>query len=118
MMYRLCIKRFLDFVFGLLGFPFFLLALLIFGPIIKVTDKGPIFYNAERIGKNGSLFKMYKFRSMYVNAPDIRNSDGSTYNSKDDARVTPIGRFMRSTSIDELPQIINILNGTMSLIGP
>ena len=117
-MYRLFIKRFLDLIIGLLAFPFFLLALLIFGPIIIATDQGPVFYNAKRTGKNGKLFKMYKFRSMYVNAPDIRNADGSTYNSKDDARVTPIGRFMRSTSIDELPQIINIINGTMSLIGP
>ena len=61
---------------------------------------------------------MYKFRSMYVNAPDIRLADGSTYNGEDDPRVTKIGKFMRNTSIDELPQILNLLNGTMSLIGP
>ena len=61
---------------------------------------------------------MYKFRSMYVNAPDIRLADGSTYNSSDDPRVTRIGKFMRDTSIDEIPQILNLLNGTMSLIGP
>lgn len=108
----------LDLVVGLVGFPFFVVAFVVFGPIIKATDKGPVFYNAKRIGKDGKLFKMYKFRSMYVNAPDIRNADGSTYNGEDDPRVTTIGRFMRSTSIDELPQIMNILNGTMSLIGP
>ena len=118
MIYKTYIKRFFDLIVGILGFPFFLLAFLVFGPIIKATDKGPVFYNAERIGKNGTLFKMYKFRSMYVNAPDIRLADGSTFNGEDDPRVTKIGKFMRSMSIDELPQILNMLNGTMSLIGP
>lgn len=117
-MYKKYIKRLLDLLLGIAGFPFFLIALLIFGPAIKATDKGPVFYNALRIGKDGKLFKMYKFRSMYVNAPDIRLADGSTYNGEDDPRVTKIGKFMRSTSVDELPQILNILNGTMSLIGP
>lgn len=117
-MYKSCIKRILDLLIGIAAFPFFLIALILFGPIIKATDKGPIFYNAKRIGKNGKLFKMFKFRSMYVNAPDIRNADGSTYNGADDPRVTKVGKFMRATSIDELPQILNILNGTMSLIGP
>ena len=117
-MYKKIIKRILDIIIGILGFPFFLLALIVFGPIIKMTDNGPVFYNAKRIGKDGKLFKMFKFRTMYVNAPDIRLADGSTYNGKDDPRVTKIGRIMRATSIDELPQILNILNGTMSLIGP
>ena len=117
-MYKACIKRILDIIIGILGFPFFLIALVIFGPIIKLTDKGPVFYNAKRIGKDGKLFKMFKFRTMYVDAPDIRLADGSTYNGEDDPRVTRIGRIMRATSIDELPQILNILNGTMSLIGP
>lgn len=117
-MYRRFIKNIFDFLIGLCGFPFFLIALIIFGPIIYFQDKGPVFYNAERIGKDGKFFKMYKFRSMYVNAPDIRLSDGSTYNGEDDPRVTKIGKFMRDTSIDEIPQILNLLNGTMSLIGP
>ena len=117
-MYKRFFKRVFDIITGLLGFPFFLVAFLVFGPIIKLTDKGPVFYNAERIGRDGKLFKMYKFRSMYVNAPDIRNADGSTYNGADDPRVTKVGKVMRATSIDELPQVINILNGTMSLIGP
>ena len=117
-MYKAFVKRILDIFVGIAGLPFFIVALLLVGPIIKLTDQGPFFYNAERIGKNGKLFKMFKFRSMYVNAPDIRLADGSTYNGKDDPRVTKIGRFMRSTSIDELPQVLNILNGTMSLIGP
>ena len=117
-MYKLFIKRILDLIIGILAFPFFCIALIIFGPIIKLSDKGPVFYNAQRIGRNGKLFKMYKFRSMFVNAPDIRLADGSTYNAVNDPRVTRVGKFMRSTSIDELPQILNILNGTMSLIGP
>lgn len=117
-MYRKIIKNVFDFLIGLCGFPFFLIALIVFGPIIFFTDKGPVFYNANRIGKDGKLFKMYKFRSMYMNAPDIRLADGSTYNGADDPRVTRIGKFMRDTSIDELPQILNLLNGTMSLIGP
>lgn len=117
-MYKGFVKRLLDIIIGLIGFPFFFIAFLIFGPIIKATDNGPVFYNANRIGRYGKLFKMYKFRSMYVNAPDIRLADGSTYNGKDDPRVTKVGKFMRATSIDELPQVLNILNGTMSLIGP
>lgn len=117
-MYKSFFKRFLDLFIGFIGLPFFIIAFIVFAPIIKLTDKGPVFYNAQRIGKNGKLFKMYKFRSMYVNAPDIRLADGSTYNGEDDPRVTKVGKFMRATSIDELPQILNILNGTMSLIGP
>lgn len=117
-MYKKYVKGILDFLIALCGLPFFLIALFIFGPIIYLTDRGPIFYNANRIGKDGKLFKMYKFRSMHVNAPDIRLADGSTYNGEDDPRVTKIGKFMRNTSVDELPQILNLLNGTMSLIGP
>ena len=117
-MYKHFFKRLFDIIFGLIGLPFFLLSVIIFAPIIFFTDRGPAFYNAQRIGKNGKLFKMFKFRSMKVNAPDIRNADGSTYNGDDDPRVTKIGRFMRKTSVDELPQILNILFGQMSLIGP
>ena len=98
--------------------PFVLLVVIIFGPIIYLTDKGPIFYYANRAGKDYKSFKMFKLRSMYVNAPDLRNSDGSTFNSDDDPRVTPIGRFLRKTSIDEFPQFLNILFGDMSFIGP
>lgn len=117
-MYKNCIKRLLDIIISLFALPFLLVVILIFGPVIYISDRGPIFYNAQRIGKDGKLFKMYKFRSMSVNAPDIRLSDGSTYNSEDDPRVTTIGRFMRKTSLDEIPQILNILLGQMSLIGP
>lgn len=92
--------------------------IIIFAPIIYFSDRGPVFYNAKRVGKNGKLFKMLKLRSMYVNAPDIRLEDGSTYNGEDDPRVTKIGKFLRKTSLDELPQILNVFVGQMSFIGP
>jgi len=117
-MYEKVVKRLLDIIISLAVMPLYILSVIIFAPIIYFEDKGPVFYNAKRIGKDGKLFKMYKFRSMYVNAPDIRLSDGSTYNGDDDPRVTKIGRFMRKTSADELPQLMNMLIGNMSLIGP
>ncbi|MDU5459985.1 MULTISPECIES: sugar transferase [Anaerococcus] len=85
---------------------------------IKIEDGGPLFYKAERTGLFGIPFKMYKLRSMKENAPDIRLEDGSTFNGDDDPRVTKFGKFARKTSIDELPQIINVLKGDMSFIGP
>lgn len=117
-MYKNFFKRGIDLVLAILLLPVFFIVFLIISPIIYFTDKGSIFYNAERIGKNGKIFKMYKFRSMNMNAPDIRLEDGSTYNGEDDPRVTKIGKIMRKTSIDEIPQILNILRGDMSLIGP
>ncbi len=117
-MYKSCIKRLIDILISVIAMPFVLLEILILGPVIYFTDKGPIFYNAERLGKNGKIYKMYKLRSMRVNAPDIRNTDGSTYNGDNDPRVTPIGRIMRKTSLDELPQFLNVLIGDMSIIGP
>ena len=86
--------------------------------MIYLEDKGPVFYNAPRVGKNGKPFVMYKFRSMYVNAPDLKMEDGSTYNGADDPRMTKIGAFMRKTSLDEFPQFLNVLKGDMSIIGP
>lgn len=117
-MYRHFFKRFLDIVVSLIALPFVLLVILIMSPIIYINDPGPIFYNAVRRGKNGRTFKMFKLRSMYVNSPDIKNADGSTFNSDDDPRVTRVGRFMRKTSIDEIPQILNVLLGHMSYVGP
>jgi len=117
-MYKKVLKRMLDIVVSLIILPFFLLLLLIITPIILIDDFGPIFYNANRLGKNGKVFKMYKFRSMKVNAPDIRNEDGSTFNSQDDPRLTKVGKFIRKTSIDEVPQILNVLIGDMSFVGP
>lgn len=117
-MYRHFFKRFFDLILALSILPFVILVILLIGPIIWVTDRGPIFYNAERMGKDGKIFKMFKLRSMYVNAPDIRNADGSTYNSDQDPRVTSIGRFIRKTSLDEIPQFLNVLIGDMSFVGP
>ncbi len=85
---------------------------------IKLEDKGPILYKAKRIGLNGKIFNMYKLRSMKVNSPDIRLDDGSTYNDADDPRLTNFGKIARKTSVDELPQIYNVLKGDMSFIGP
>lgn len=116
-MYSRGIKRVFDFIIGLIALPFVLVITIIIAPIIYLNDKGPVFYNASRLGKNGKPFKMYKFRSMMVNAPDIRNEDGSTYNGDDDPRVTKVGRFMRKTSIDELPQFFNVLLGDSGIIG-
>lgn len=117
-MYKHFLKRVLDIIIGLCALPFVLLFIVIIGPIIYFEDKGPIFYKAKRIAKGGGMFGMYKFRSMMVNAPDIRMANGDTYNGDDDPRVTKIGRFMRKTSIDEIPQFLNILIGNMSFIGP
>ncbi len=112
------VKRSFDIVCSLLLMIPLLLIIGASAVFIKAEDGGPVFYMAERLGCFGKPFKMYKLRSMKVNAPDIRLSDGSTYNGEDDPRVTKFGRFARKTSIDELPQIINILKGDMSFIGP
>lgn len=117
-MYKNYIKRIIDIVLAIIAFPFFIVIYLFLGILIKLEDRGNIFYKAERIGKNGKIFKMYKFRSMKMDAPNIMNNDGSTYNSKNDARVTKIGKFIRETSIDETAQIINVIKGDMSIIGP
>ena len=86
--------------------------------LIKKDDGGAVFYKAKRLGKDGKVFNMYKFRSMKENAPDIRNEDGTTYSAEDDPRLTKIGKKLRETSIDELPQFINVLKGQMSILGP
>lgn len=89
-MYRHFFKRAFDIVGALAAIPFVVVIVVIFGPIIYLTDRGPIFYNAPRVGKNFKVFKMFKLRSMRVNAPDLRNADGSTYNADNDPRVTPV----------------------------
>lgn len=114
----LILKRVIDFIFAIMVLPFFLLIVFIVGVLIIVNDKGTIFYKSKRIGMNGRIILIYKFRTMKMNAPDIRNSDGTTYNSIEDKRVTKIGKILRATSLDELPQIINIVKGEMSFIGP
>lgn len=116
-MYVNFFKRLFDIVIGLCALPFVLLIILIVAPFIWFEDKGPVFYAGKRNGLGGKPFGMLKFRSMKVNAPDIRLSDGSTYNGDDDPRVTQVGRFLRKTSLDEIPQFLNVLIGQMSLIG-
>lgn len=117
-LYQLGVKRVIDIIACLIALPFVLIIMLPIAIAIKVEDHGPVFYRSMRIGKGFKEFGMLKFRSMKVNSPDLRNDDGSTYNSKNDSRVTKIGRFMRETSIDELPQIFNVLVGQMSVVGP
>ena len=117
-MYRNFFKRVIDLLLCILALPIFVLLYIIIGVIIKIEDKGPIFFKAPRIGKDKKIFYMYKFRSMKVNAPILLNEDGSTFNSKEDPRVTKIGKFIRETSLDEIPQILNVLKSEMSIIGP
>ena len=117
-MYKNCVKTVFDFLTALICLPFFILLFIPIAIAIKIEDGGPIFYCGERVGRNGKPFKMMKFRSMIVNAPDIRLSDGSTYNGENDVRVTKVGKFLRKTSLDEIPQILNILALQMSFIGP
>ena len=117
-MYVHFFKRVLDILIGLVALPFVLIIIAVLAPIIKREDSGPVFYNAPRVGKDGIDFKMYKLRSMRVNAPDLVMEDGSTYNGADDPRMTKIGAFMRKTSLDEMPQFLNVLKGDMSVVGP
>jgi exopolysaccharide biosynthesis polyprenyl glycosylphosphotransferase len=108
------VKRFIDLLFAILcltlGAPVFLLL----AALIKLDSRGPALFRQERVGHNGTLFEMYKFRSMYAHA------SGSDYSPKtpDDPRITKVGKFLRRTSLDELPQVLNILKGSMSLVGP
>ncbi len=116
--YVTVVKRFFDILIGLAALPFLAIIVLVIGLAIKLDDGGPVFYRAKRIGKGSKIFDMYKFRSMIVNAPNWTNKDGSTYNAPDDDRVTRVGKFIRKTSIDELPQFFNVLIGNMTFIGP
>ena len=118
MLYRHYLKRLLDILLSLFALPFLFLLILLVGPMIWLEDRGTIFYLGKRRGLKGKIFKMIKLRSMYVDAPDVRNLDNSTFSSKVDPRVTRIGRILRASSMDELPQIINVLKGDMSWIGP
>lgn len=86
--------------------------------LIKLDSKGPVFFTQPRLGRNGTLFNIYKFRSMAHQAAEIRNADGSRFVAENDPRLTRVGRFLRDYSIDELPQLLNILKGEMSVVGP
>lgn len=111
-------KRLFDLVASGLALPVVALVGVPVAVAIKADDGGPIFYRSRRLGRGMQQFDMLKFRTMKVNAPDIRNADGSTFNSDNDSRVTRVGKFLRSTSIDELPQLWNVFKGDMSLVGP
>lgn len=122
---NLVAKRLFDLVFSGIGLlllsPFF----VIIGILIKLDSKGPVFFKQKRIGKNGIPFTMYKFRSMVQDAEKLKKElmrqnemDGPVFKMKDDPRITPLGRFIRKYSIDELPQLFNVFLGHMSLIGP
>lgn len=112
------IKRLLDLGLSVVALPLFGIICIIVAPAIYLDDPGPVFYNAPRLGKDHKVFKMYKFRSMKVDAPDLKMPDGSTYNAPDDPRVTRVGKILRDTSLDETPQILNVIKGDMSIVGP
>ena len=116
--YQNTVKRVFDIVGSIIAVPFVLLLMIPIAIAIRIEDGGPVFYRSRRLGKNFEEFGMLKFRSMKVNVPDWRNDDGSTFNSKDDPRVTKVGRFLRETSLDEIPQVFNIIAGQMSIVGP
>lgn len=119
------IKRLIDVVCSFLGVLVLSPLFIIIAIIIKTTSKGPVFFSQRRVGKNGKEFYMYKFRSMVINAEELKERladqnemSGPMFKMKDDPRVTKVGKFIRKTSIDELPQLWNVLKGDMSLVGP
>ena len=122
--YRI-LKRILDIVASLFGLVVLSPVFLVVSILIYIEDKGKVIFFQDRNGLNNAVFKMYKFRSMIANAPAMRAElgkynelDGPAFKMKDDPRITKIGAFIRKTSIDELPQLMNVLKGEMSLVGP
>ena len=120
----LLVKRGMDIVGGLVGCLFTLIIMIFVGPAIYIASPGPIFFSQERIGRNGRKFKMYKFRSMYMDAEERKKElmaqnemNGLMFKMEDDPRITRVGRILRNLSIDELPQFFNVLGGSMSLVG-
>lgn len=119
------VKRLIDLIGSICGLVLLSPLLLVIAIIIKSDSKGPIFFVQERVGFAGEVFKMYKFRSMCMDAEckldDLKESNemsGPMFKMTDDPRITKIGKFIRKTSIDELPQLLNVLKGEMSLVGP
>jgi lipopolysaccharide/colanic/teichoic acid biosynthesis glycosyltransferase len=108
------VKRIMDLIIGLTGLVISIPFIIIFGIAIMAESKGSCFYIQDRVGRNGRVFKLYKLRSMYIDA----ERNGVQWAEKNDPRVTKIGRFLRKTRIDELPQFINVLKGDMSIVGP
>lgn len=113
---NLFFKRCIDFLGSLIGLIILSPVFAIISVLIKLTSKGPVFFLQERLGKDGKVFKIIKFRTMVVNAEHM--GDGLRVKEGTDPRITKIGRFLRKTSLDELPQLFNTLAGSMSLVGP
>lgn len=113
--YNRVVKRLLDLLIALLALILLSPLLLVTALAVKLSSKGPVIFKQKRLGRNGREFNFYKFRSMVVNA---EQTGSGVYSGKGDPRVTKVGRFLRASSIDELPQLINILKGDMALIGP
>lgn len=118
-------KRFIDIIGSIFGLIILFPLMIIVGILIKFESKGPILFSQERVGLNGKKFKIYKFRSMVEEAEECKEQlleqnemNGPMFKIKNDPRVTKLGKFIRCTSIDELPQLINVLKGEMSLVGP
>ncbi|GIM30263.1 multidrug MFS transporter [Clostridium polyendosporum] len=119
------IKRILDIIGVAVGLIIASPIFLVITILIKLDSKGPVIFSQERVGFRGRRFKMYKFRSMIVNAEELKEKlkgqnemSGPMFKMKDDPRITKVGKFIRKTSLDELPQLINVLKGDMSLVGP
>ena len=115
MLYSRYIKRIFDFLLALIALIILAIPMAIVAVIIKLDSPGPVIFKQERLGKDGKVFEMYKFRSMCVGAEHMGTGQ---YSYKGDSRVTRVGKIIRATSLDELPQFINILKGDMSFIGP
>lgn len=113
---NLFIKRLIDFFGSLIGSIIISPILIIIALLIKLTSKGPVFFKQERLGKDGKTFKILKFRTMVVDAEKI--GDGLSVKSENDNRITKVGKILRATSLDELPQLFNVIIGQMSLVGP
>ena len=113
-MYRAYFKRVFDFIAAFMGILILFPILLLIALWIKLSSKGPLFYTQKRVGKDFKEFDIYKFRSMVVDADKI----GPSVTSGDDPRITEVGKFIRKTKIDELPQLLNVFKGDMSLVGP
>ncbi|MBI4874395.1 MAG: sugar transferase [Acidobacteria bacterium] len=111
-------KRMMDIAVCLAALPLAGPLLLLAALAVKLTSPGPVLFTQWRLGRDGVRFRLLKLRSMAVDAPDLRNPDGSAFSGDRDPRVTPVGRFLRRTSLDELPQLLNVLRGEMSLVGP
>ncbi len=114
-MYKKYLKRLIDIVLSAIALVFLAVPMAVVAFIIKITSPGPVLFKQDRLGLNGKVYKIYKFRSMCVGAEQMGSG---VYSDDDDPRVTKIGKIMRATSIDELPQLVNILKGEMSFVGP